>query len=110
CPPLCSADLCHLPSVCGSCKARFPRFFYNWSSQACEEFVYGGCGGNKNNFETKEECLQACRTPAAGTDRCAGLTPIQGHQALLHQGRTRDLAASQLSYGTGKLDIGWCRA
>uniref|UniRef100_A0A8C3IXX9 BPTI/Kunitz inhibitor domain-containing protein n=1 Tax=Chrysemys picta bellii TaxID=8478 RepID=A0A8C3IXX9_CHRPI len=51
-------NLCHLPSVCGYCKARFPRFFYNWSSQACEEFVYGGCGGNKNNFETKEECLQ----------------------------------------------------
>ncbi|CAM5097864.1 unnamed protein product [Natator depressus] len=56
-------DLCHLPSVCGYCKARFPRFFYNWSSQACEEFVYGGCGGNRNNFETKEECLQACRPP-----------------------------------------------
>ncbi|XP_067410633.1 uncharacterized protein [Emydura macquarii macquarii] len=55
-------DLCHLPSVCGNCKARFPRFFYNWSSQACEQFVYGGCGGNKNNFETLEECIQTCRT------------------------------------------------
>uniref|UniRef100_A0A8C4XZH5 BPTI/Kunitz inhibitor domain-containing protein n=1 Tax=Gopherus evgoodei TaxID=1825980 RepID=A0A8C4XZH5_9SAUR len=69
-PPLCSADLCHLPSVCGSCKARFPRFFYNWSSQACEEFVYGGCGGNKNNFETKEECLQACRTANRSNPIC----------------------------------------
>ncbi|XP_032618272.1 kunitz-type protease inhibitor 4 [Chelonoidis abingdonii] len=56
-------DLCHLPSVCGYCKARFPRWFYNWSSQACEEFVYGGCGGNRNNFETKEECLKACSSP-----------------------------------------------
>uniref|UniRef100_A0A8C8S7X8 BPTI/Kunitz inhibitor domain-containing protein n=1 Tax=Pelusios castaneus TaxID=367368 RepID=A0A8C8S7X8_9SAUR len=54
-------DLCQLPSVCGNCKARFPRFFYNWSSHECEEFVYGGCGGNKNNFETKEDCLQTCR-------------------------------------------------
>ncbi|XP_075756907.1 eppin-like [Pelodiscus sinensis] len=56
-------DLCHLPSVCGFCKARFPRFFYNWSSQSCEVFVYGGCGGNQNNFETKEECQAACRFP-----------------------------------------------
>ncbi|XP_074868087.1 eppin-like [Carettochelys insculpta] len=53
-------DLCCLPPVCGFCKARFRRFFYNLSSQACQEFVYGGCGGNMNNFETREECQKAC--------------------------------------------------
>nr|XP_013813994.1 PREDICTED: kunitz-type protease inhibitor 4 [Apteryx mantelli mantelli] len=51
---------CYLPSVCGNCKALFVRFFYNVSSQQCEEFIYGGCGGNRNNFETKGECFQAC--------------------------------------------------
>lgn len=54
------ADFCYLPSVCGNCKALFIRFFYNASSQRCEEFIYGGCGGNRNNFETKRECFQAC--------------------------------------------------
>uniref|UniRef100_A0A8B9FTB4 BPTI/Kunitz inhibitor domain-containing protein n=1 Tax=Amazona collaria TaxID=241587 RepID=A0A8B9FTB4_9PSIT len=49
------ADFCYLPSVCGSCKALFRRFFFNASSQQCEEFIYGGCGGNRNNFETKGE-------------------------------------------------------
>ncbi|KAM8996623.1 uncharacterized protein PRD47_013276 isoform 1-T1 [Ara ararauna] len=53
-------DFCYLPSVCGSCKALFRRFFFNASSQQCEEFIYGGCGGNRNNFETKGECFQAC--------------------------------------------------
>ncbi|NXI62595.1 EPPI protein, partial [Anseranas semipalmata] len=53
-------DFCYLPSVCGNCKALFIRFFYNVSSQQCEEFIYGGCGGNRNNFETKRECFQAC--------------------------------------------------
>uniref|UniRef100_A0A8D0G1M4 BPTI/Kunitz inhibitor domain-containing protein n=1 Tax=Strix occidentalis caurina TaxID=311401 RepID=A0A8D0G1M4_STROC len=53
------ADFCYLPSVCGSCKALFRRFFFNASSQQCEEFIYGGCGGNRNNFETKGECFQA---------------------------------------------------
>ncbi|NXS59162.1 EPPI protein, partial [Brachypteracias leptosomus] len=53
-------DLCYLPSVCGSCKALFRRFFFNASSHRCEEFIYGGCGGNRNNFETQGECSQAC--------------------------------------------------
>ncbi|XP_061865420.1 kunitz-type protease inhibitor 4 [Colius striatus] len=53
-------DFCYLPSVCGTCKALFRRFFFNASSQQCEEFIYGGCGGNRNNFETKGECSKAC--------------------------------------------------
>ncbi|XP_077192224.1 eppin-like isoform X2 [Paroedura picta] len=58
-------EFCHLPSVCGNCKAMFSRFFYNVSSRKCEPFVYGGCGGNKNNFETEDECSRTC--VAAGT-------------------------------------------
>lgn len=58
--PLDHANFCYLPSVCGNCKALFRRFFFNASSQQCEEFIYGGCGGNRNNFETKGECFQAC--------------------------------------------------
>uniref|UniRef100_A0A8C6Z8L3 BPTI/Kunitz inhibitor domain-containing protein n=1 Tax=Nothoprocta perdicaria TaxID=30464 RepID=A0A8C6Z8L3_NOTPE len=55
-----SHHLCYLPSVCGNCKALFVRFFYNASSQRCEEFIYGGCGGNSNNFESEGECSRAC--------------------------------------------------
>ncbi|XP_061486733.1 eppin-like [Rhineura floridana] len=53
-------DFCHLPSVCGNCKAMFARYFYNVSTQKCELFIYGGCGGNKNNFETEDECVKTC--------------------------------------------------
>uniref|UniRef100_A0A8C3Y0F2 BPTI/Kunitz inhibitor domain-containing protein n=1 Tax=Catharus ustulatus TaxID=91951 RepID=A0A8C3Y0F2_CATUS len=63
------ADFCYLPSVCGNCKALFRRFFFNASSQQCEEFIYGGCGGNRNNFETKAPALMdawggACPQPS----------------------------------------------
>ena len=44
----------------GSCKAYFHMYFYNKSSGNCEVFIYGGCGGNSNNFLTKEECKEKC--------------------------------------------------
>nr|XP_016853594.1 PREDICTED: papilin [Anolis carolinensis] len=53
-------DLCLLPPNQGDCYAYMPRFFYNSTSGKCEKFIYGGCGGNENNFMTREECYYAC--------------------------------------------------
>ncbi|XP_040083712.1 tissue factor pathway inhibitor [Oryx dammah] len=44
----------------GPCKAMIKRFFFNIHTQQCEEFIYGGCEGNQNRFETLEECKQKC--------------------------------------------------
>ena len=54
------SDICKLPSVPGPCLAYFSRWYYDVNAQACESFVYGGCKGNENNFETKEECERQC--------------------------------------------------
>ena len=51
---------CNLAPNGGSCKAYFQMYFYNKSSGNCEIFIYGGCGGNSNNFSTKEECEKNC--------------------------------------------------
>ncbi|XP_056652144.1 kunitz-type protease inhibitor 2 isoform X5 [Monodelphis domestica] len=53
-------DLCHAPRVVGRCRASIPRWWYNVTDQACQTFVYGGCGGNENNFLTRKECLRVC--------------------------------------------------
>jgi len=42
------------------CRAFIPRYFYNDTAQQCEMFIYGGCDGNDNNFETAAECRQNC--------------------------------------------------
>uniref|UniRef100_A0A673BYR8 BPTI/Kunitz inhibitor domain-containing protein n=1 Tax=Sphaeramia orbicularis TaxID=375764 RepID=A0A673BYR8_9TELE len=65
--------LCRLPMKVGSCRAAFPRFFYNVTDQTCRRFTYGGCDANSNNFETKEECESTCtecNTAVIQSERC----------------------------------------
>lgn len=54
---------CSLPSLQGPCKAYEPRWAYNTGLKKCQSFVYGGCGGNENNFESREACEQMCPFP-----------------------------------------------
>ncbi|MCH7872778.1 MAG: BPTI/Kunitz domain-containing protein [Planctomycetes bacterium] len=62
--PLCDeSDVCLLSPDPGPCDGVCPRVFYNASTEECESFVYGCCGGNANNFLTPEECQAACGSP-----------------------------------------------
>ncbi|KAG8194021.1 hypothetical protein JTE90_003621 [Oedothorax gibbosus] len=51
---------CQQPPQSGLCLAYFPRFYFNATTGKCQNFVYGGCQGNQNNFFTEEECMKAC--------------------------------------------------
>lgn len=62
----CVPPLCSLPAFKGSCRASFSRFFFNPSTNNCEAFLYGGCGGNGNNFESQEVCESVCKGKALG--------------------------------------------
>ena len=53
---------CLLPKVTGHCKASFPKYFFNKKTSKCEKFIYGGCGGNANNFGTMADCQKHCST------------------------------------------------
>ena len=54
---------CYLPKSVGRCRATQTRHYYNPETRQCEQFVYGGCLGNTNNFESMEECETSCVQP-----------------------------------------------
>uniref|UniRef100_A0A0K8R9K6 Putative salivary kunitz domain protein n=1 Tax=Ixodes ricinus TaxID=34613 RepID=A0A0K8R9K6_IXORI len=39
------------------------RWYYNYGENHCYFFVYKGQGGNRNNFNYREECMEECRYP-----------------------------------------------
>jgi Kunitz/Bovine pancreatic trypsin inhibitor domain len=51
---------CMQPKFVGWCRASMSRFFYNSDTGRCENFFYGGCDGNENNFFTRDQCAAEC--------------------------------------------------
>ncbi|XP_041351682.1 kunitz-type serine protease inhibitor-like [Gigantopelta aegis] len=45
----------------GQCLGYIPSYYWDPALRRCEQFVYGGCGGNSNNFSTKEACESTCK-------------------------------------------------
>ena len=54
------SDLCSLPKLPGPCRGSFRRYFFNKITNKCEQFIYGGCRGNANNFASINRCHYTC--------------------------------------------------
>ncbi|CAI4220842.1 unnamed protein product, partial [Auanema sp. JU1783] len=60
--------VCSHPPDWGRCNQLRYMWFYNETRGACDQFLYGGCGGNTNRFESFEVCQKACEV--SGLDPC----------------------------------------
>jgi hypothetical protein len=60
--------LCSQSPEAGECRAAIQRWHYNPASGTCETFIYGGCGGNGNNFDSAALCVAGCRGVGAGVE------------------------------------------
>nr|XP_028564608.1 carboxypeptidase inhibitor SmCI-like [Podarcis muralis] len=61
---------CKLPTEIGKCKGIFPRFYFDLHTRKCEKFVYGGCGGNANNFRNPVDCIWECERSDLLPEKC----------------------------------------
>ncbi|KAI1895442.1 hypothetical protein AGOR_G00106320 [Albula goreensis] len=55
-----SQDHCLAPKKVGPCRGSFQRWHYNAVTEQCEEFTFGGCKENLNNYLSLKECTKAC--------------------------------------------------
>lgn len=55
---------CLQPMDEGSCRHYALLWYYHAEANACRPFVFGGCQGNSNRFETKWKCERRCKTSA----------------------------------------------
>ncbi|XP_013412584.1 kielin/chordin-like protein isoform X2 [Lingula anatina] len=67
CPPTCYGPECQYrrnPCVYeldqGTCGGSVTRYYFDRYQMKCLQFLYTGCGGNPNNFQTLEDCEGQC--------------------------------------------------
>uniref|UniRef100_A0A8C7TP98 Amyloid-beta A4 protein n=1 Tax=Oncorhynchus mykiss TaxID=8022 RepID=A0A8C7TP98_ONCMY len=53
-------EVCWANAETGPCRAMLARWYFDHEEGRCAQFIYGGCGGNRNNFESEEYCLSVC--------------------------------------------------
>lgn len=53
-------SICNQPADGGPCQDSLPRWHYAADQGTCREFVYTGCGGNRNRFKGFEVCMGFC--------------------------------------------------
>ena len=44
----------------GPCTLYMQRWHFDSTLGYCKPFSYGGCQGNKNRFQSNEQCREAC--------------------------------------------------
>jgi len=53
-------DACLMKQDVGPCTNYVLNWYYDVQQNECIHFWFGGCGGNKNKFDTQEECEALC--------------------------------------------------
>jgi len=64
--PDCRISIMDAKRVCivqrdsGPCRSNHTRYYYDSENRKCLPFAYGGCRGNRNNFDSIDKCDKVC--------------------------------------------------
>uniref|UniRef100_A0A8C7LN21 Amyloid-beta A4 protein n=1 Tax=Oncorhynchus mykiss TaxID=8022 RepID=A0A8C7LN21_ONCMY len=61
------SEVCWARAESGPCHAILERWYFVPEKGTCAPFLFGGCGGNRNNFDSEEYCLSVCSTSVLPT-------------------------------------------
>ncbi|KHJ87340.1 Kunitz/Bovine pancreatic trypsin inhibitor domain protein [Oesophagostomum dentatum] len=59
--PMDPAVVCRLKYDQGDCLDTVRKYAFDFKTNKCIPFLWTGCGGNQNRFETKDECEKLCK-------------------------------------------------
>jgi len=77
-PEFQTVDPCTEPfGITGRCKGTFERWSFNQKEERCQQFIYGGCEGNQNNYRSFEECTDVCKSGVEGPSVCSKYTTLE---------------------------------
>ncbi|VDN10896.1 unnamed protein product [Dibothriocephalus latus] len=54
-------DICQMPLEEGYGEVDFWLYGYDKNARICKQFLYGGVGGNRNAFQTLQQCVEASK-------------------------------------------------
>ena len=74
CTCVCVPEVCLASAETGPCRAMLPRWYFDREEGRCAQFIYGGCGGNRNNFDSEEYCLSVCNSVRKSRQKTAANT------------------------------------
>ena len=84
------SEHCGAEPEVGPCRASFQRWYHDRKKGSCQSFIYGGCKGNKNNYDSKESCMAAC---TGEIHTCVYLYRLHAHLCV----RVRQCSSCSLS-------------
>lgn len=53
-------NVCNLDIDYGDCESYVHKWYFDRDTKRCNTFVWGGCGGNGNRFNSQSDCLEQC--------------------------------------------------
>ncbi|XP_051565370.1 amyloid-beta A4 protein-like isoform X1 [Myxocyprinus asiaticus] len=71
--------VCWAPAQTGPCRAKLPRWYFLAETGRCAPFIFGGCGGNRNNFESEEYCMAVCSSSVLPTMAPSPADAVDGY-------------------------------